>query len=96
MTNTWEEMTAHVQALEEFVHTWASTRPDLEQIPIWRKCHGGMIHIDHADEIVNTAIWAMTDGQWKLAAELLDIVASAEIVNGLEGETKVERYRWGA
>ena len=96
MTNTWEEMTAHVQALEEFVHTWASTRPQLEEISRWRKWHGGLIHIDHADEIVTTAIWAMTDGQWKLAAELLDIVASAEIVNGLEGETKVERYRWGA
>ena len=96
MNNSWKEMMTHVQALEEFVHTWTTYEPQFEDLPRWRNWHGEKVHVDHIYAVVSTALYCMTDGQWRLAAELLDIVASVELVDGDEGEITVERFRWGA
>ena len=100
MTETWDRMQTHAEAITNFVHKWTGIEVSEETVANWRTWHGETVHVDNADEIVFAAIWAMEDGQWSLAAELLALIASFELVDYHRTHddnwipVKVERYRW--
>ncbi len=100
MTETWDRMQTHAQAITNFIDKWRGGEVSEETVAEWRTWHGEAVHVDNADEIVFAAIWAMEDGQWSLAAELLALIASFELVDFHRTDddkwirVKVERYRW--
>lgn len=94
MTNQFQQLQNAINDLETFVETWAHCFETTEHLDEWRTWRGEKVHVDHIYEIVDTALWAMTEGDWSLAAELLDIVASVEIQKA--PGVPVEPFLWGA
>lgn len=91
----WHDLNNAVEKVTEFVDTWSPYAHGLENMDEWRSWKGDKILIDNVYEMVDTALWCMTEGEWSLAAELLDIVASVQIIERPNSDVIVERFCWG-
>ena len=91
----WHELDDALQMVTKFVDTWSPYLHGLENLDDWRSWKGDKLPVDTVYEIVDTALWCMTEGEWSLAAELLDIVASSQIIERPDSDVVVERFCWG-